>query len=251
MIDPLYRTVVQGRDVGLQSFLHSNAGEEGEGRADNTVRWDSPNWNGLMVTAHYTLDSDETDGVVSASNPNGEEDDDAYGIGAQYSNGGILVFVDYITNGSDKADNSHGDVSAWKVGGKYTMDNFGIYGQYEDITDEFATGVAGPFEVEAQLWHLAGSYSFGNSMVYLGYGSGTTDDLFPGVVGGTESEQTAITLAGTHNLSKRTMVYAAYSMLEQDNDTVLNGIIDAAVTPPDVANDPEADVIAIGLKHKF
>ena len=64
MLDPLYRTALQGRNYGMQSPLHSNAGEDGEGRADNTVRWDSPSWNGLKVTAHYTLDSSERDGVV-------------------------------------------------------------------------------------------------------------------------------------------------------------------------------------------
>jgi predicted porin len=56
MIDPLYRTAAQGRALGLQSQLHSNAGEDGQGRADHTVRWDSPSWNGFKVAAYYTLD---------------------------------------------------------------------------------------------------------------------------------------------------------------------------------------------------
>jgi len=69
MIDPLYRTAAQGRAMGLQSALHANAGEEGEGRADNTVRWDSPNWNGFKVIAHYTLDSDERDAATGLAIP--------------------------------------------------------------------------------------------------------------------------------------------------------------------------------------
>ena len=58
MIDPLYRTALQGRDRGLQSGFHSGAGEELQGRATNTVRWDSPSFSGVQLGAHYTLDSD-------------------------------------------------------------------------------------------------------------------------------------------------------------------------------------------------
>ena len=52
MIDPVYRTSVQGRGIGLQSGLHTGAGENGQGRAEDTFRYDSPSWNGLKVGAH-------------------------------------------------------------------------------------------------------------------------------------------------------------------------------------------------------
>ena len=90
-LDPGYRTVAQMRDVGIQSALHSGAGSNGEGRAENTARYDSPSWNGLKVGATFTLDSDEDDG----------EDDNPYGVGVSYENGGILVFADYINNNQD------------------------------------------------------------------------------------------------------------------------------------------------------
>ncbi|UCC56175.1 MAG: porin, partial [Gammaproteobacteria bacterium] len=41
-IDPMYRTAVQARSRGLQSNFHLGAGEELEGRATNTARYDSP-----------------------------------------------------------------------------------------------------------------------------------------------------------------------------------------------------------------
>ena len=58
MLDPIYRTAQQQRDRGLQSDLHSGAGEDGQGRANNTIRYDSPTWNGLGIGAHYTLQND-------------------------------------------------------------------------------------------------------------------------------------------------------------------------------------------------
>ena len=121
MIDPLYRTALQGRDRGLQSSFHSGAGEELQGRATNTARWDSVDFNGFKVGAHYTLDASEAD----------LENDNPYGVGASYSNGSMLVFADYMDNAQSGAAES----DAWKVGGKYDMGMFSVMGQYEDYTN--------------------------------------------------------------------------------------------------------------------
>jgi predicted porin len=204
-IDPLYRTVAQGRDVGLQSSFHRGAGEELQGRATNTVRWDSPDFNGVKLVAHYTLDSDES-----------TEDDDPFGIGASYENGGILVFADYMdANGSVSTGN---DVSVWKVGGKYSMNNFAVYGQYE--SEDYGTG-------DFTVWHVAGSYNIDNNMIYVGFGQ---DEDEPN--GGTDIEGESFTIAAVHSMSKRTSAYAAYVSHEEDFA-------------------PDEDAFAIGLKHKF
>ena len=53
MLDPVYRTSVQGRDWGLQSNLHTGAGDtEAQGRATNTIRYDSPTFVGITAAAH-------------------------------------------------------------------------------------------------------------------------------------------------------------------------------------------------------
>jgi predicted porin len=262
MIDPLYRTAAQGRDLGLQSQLHSNAGEDGQGRADHTVRWDSPSWNGFKVAAYYTLDSNERDGsgivagvcTAPANNPKCEEDDDAYGIGAQYTNGGILVFADYVTNGSVDLNNPNGDLSAWKVGGKYTINNFAVMGQYESIEPQFdllpIAGILGSGNQEQDQWHLAGTWTMGNNMVYAGYGATDYSDIL-NTTPADDMDQTAYTIAGTHSLRKRTMIYAAYNHMEQDNDAAINAAVSAVQATPKIVSDPEQDVFAIGMKHKF
>ncbi len=249
-IDPLYRTAAQGRSWGQQSFLHGNAGEEGEGRADNSIFYTSPNWNGLEVMAHYTLDSDESSSCATGATSYSCEDDDPYGIGVSYTNGGILVFADYLANNGDNNDNTSGELEAWKVGGKYTLNNFAVYAQYEDITDDFGSQYGSNTELDYTLWHLAGSYTMGNNMLYVGYGSGEIDDLDSAAgVGG--SDQTSITVAGTHSLSKRTFLYAAYVMHEQDNDNSLNNYIQQGVDTGQTVDDPEASVFALGVRHKF
>lgn len=226
MIDPLYRTSLQGRDhllqsgsiLGLGGFGHSGAGENGEGRATNTIRWDSADFNGVKLVAHYTLDAGKPPG------DNDGDDENPYGLGASYSNGGILVYADYITNDGSATNTVFGDVSAWQVGGKYTMGNIAVMGQYEDAEEDVTS-------TEGTLWHIAGSYTMGNNMLYAAYGQGELE--VPGATTDTDSW----TIAATHNMSKRTSVYAGYNNLE----------IDA----PGVAADAETDQFSLGLKHKF
>jgi predicted porin len=224
MIDPLYRTALQGRSHGLQtSDYHSGAGENLDGRATNTIRYDSPDFNGLKAVAHYTLDSSES----------GNEDEDAYGIGASYENGGILVFADYMNqDGTATATPATVDETAWKLGGKYSMGMFGVMGQYED----FEKG-----SNELNVWHIAGTATMGNSMLYLGFGKGDHDDL-------ANSEYTAWTLAAMHSLSKRTQAYVGFSQVDCDSGAGAN----LSACRFDGSNvNGEIDQFSLGMKHKF
>ena len=216
-IDPLYRLSLQGRSHGMQSNLHSGRGEEGQGRATQTVRYDSPDMNGFGVTGHYTFDNSEGDG----------EDDDPYGIGAHYKWNGLYVFADYITT------DAGGDDEAWKVGGKYDLGNgVALYGQYEGddgLVD--LDGVAG-----GDLWHLGASVTVGNTLVYLGLAQRDDNDLKIG-------EYDAWTLAVDHRLSKRTDAYAGFNQIDCDDSS---SSACAGVSP-----DGEKDFFSVGLRHKF
>ena len=203
-IDPLYRTSLQGRTHGLQTqYFHAGAGEELNGRATNTIRYDSPSWNGLKVGATFTLDGDENDG----------EDDNPYGAGVSYENGGILVFVDYLNN--NQGGNT--EINAAKIGGKYTLNNFAIMGQYEST--ELRGG-----DQEPTQWHVGGSYTIGNNLIYAAYGQGDPDVK-------SVDDTTAWTVAGIHKMSKRTSVYAGYNAQDFDG--------------------PDATQFSVGMKHKF
>jgi predicted porin len=212
LLDPMYKTSLQGRSHGLQSSrYHSGAGEDLEGRADNTFRYDSPNFNGLKVVGHYTLDSHEIDDA---------EDEDAYGIGASYENGGILVFADYMNeDGTVGAISpaSVNDRSVWKVGGKYSLNNFAVMAQYEQ---EDLGSSADPNQ-----WHVGGSYTMGNNLVYAAFGQRDPDTA------GSDTLD-AWTIAAMHSMSKRTKVYAGYNQEDTSNTT-------------------ETDFFSVGMKHKF
>ncbi len=212
MIDPGYRTVAQMRGVGIQSNLHSGAGEEGQGRATNTARWDSPDYNGFKATATFTLDSTEADG----------ENDNPYGIGGSYENGGILVFADYLTNDHGGQDD------AWKVGGKYSMDNFAVFGQYEFDGGLISSKSTSNTVDGGDVWMLGGSYTMGSNMVYGAYGQGDDNSA----VG--DSGYDSYEIVGVHSLSKNTLAYAGY-----------------VKESPDAAGASDTDLYTVGMKHTF
>jgi predicted porin len=219
-IDPIYRTALQLRDRGLQSNMHTGAGEEGQGRADHTARYDTPSWNGLKLGATYTLDSTDTD----------EDDDNPYGVGLSYENAGILLFADYITNDSGDDD------EAYKVGGKWTFNNLALMGQYEFDEGLITSKAPGTDGDGADTWFLGGSFTLGNSMVLATYGRADGGDSL--------SNYTTWTLAGTYSMSKRTKLYAGANSIDCDDP-------DTNVCKEVGDNGGEDEQFNFGMKHIF
>ncbi|NOX08989.1 MAG: porin [Gammaproteobacteria bacterium] len=250
-IDPLYRTSAQGRSWGLQSKLHSGAGEVG-GRMNKHIRFDSNNYNGVKVTADYSFDASDSDGT---------QGNDTFGVGASYKNGPVMVFTDYLSS------NDGGDDSVWKIGGKFNaMEGLTFYGQYESdgglisnskeacvnvqsgactssavaaatpyIADGVGPAVAAQGAITkasandvsgADVWYLGASMALGNTTVVFNLGQGDDNDHNQNV--GYKSW----TLAAAHKLSKRTMVYGGF--VQQDFDAT-----------------GETDVVTFGMRHNF
>jgi len=241
MVDPFYRTSQQARSRGLQSVMHSKAGAQGQGRATNTARYDSPSWNGLKATAHYTLD-DSSKQREAGVQPGSVETDNPYGAGISYQNGGLLVFADYITS------DFGGDDSAYKVGGKYDLDfsplKFSLLAQYEvdDGLISYVGGnqVAGTHSGDgADTWMVGASAGFGNTMAYFSYGDGSD-----GGSGSLASSYEVWQLMAAHSLSKRTKLYAGFSEIDCDKQD--NNVCSQVGT-----SGGEDDKFSAGMKHKF
>jgi predicted porin len=233
MLDPFYRTAQQQRDRGLQSDLHRGAGERGQGRAEDTFRYDSPSWNGLQAAATYTLQTDV-----------GQSTDSPFSVGAQYKNGPFLVFADYITS------DAGGDDSAWKVGGKYDLDfsplRFSFLAQYE-VDDGLIsalganqTGLKGDKGDGADTWMVGATAAFGNAIASFTYGQGED-----GGSGSIASDYDVWQLMAAYNFSKRSMVYVGFSEIDCD------GAADNNVCSKVSSNGGEDDKLSMGMKHKF
>jgi len=227
-LDPIYRTAQQQRDRGLQSNLQRGAGQSGQGRATNTLRYDTPTWNGLGIGGHYTMQSDN--GITSTDNP--------WGLGGQWKGGPFLVFADYLT--SDEG----GDDDAWKLGGKFDFSMFSFFAQYEGDMGLISarggnqTGGSGD---GANTWMLGGTATLGNSLAYFGWGHGDG-----GSGGSVASRYNTWQLVAAHNMSRRTMLYGGYSMIicsKHDND-----VCSTIGTNP---GDEDDGKLSFGMKHKF
>ena len=227
MIDPGYRTVAQMRDQGIQSGLHSGAGSNGQGRAENTARYDSPSWNGLKFAATFTLSPQDQN-----------NNDNPYSAGLSYENGGILLFGNYISN------ERNGDDSAWKVGGKYTLNNFSVFGQYEKdgglISARRRGTISGDNRLngdDANQWFAGASYTMGNNLIYAAYAAAEgMDGNAPAAAQASfgNDDYKAYEIVGVHNMSKRTFLYAGY-----------------VKTDPDQSGVDDTTIWTSGVRHKF
>ncbi len=193
-LDPFYRTRNQARNIGLQSALHKGRGEEGQGRATNTIRIDTASFNGMSLFGTYTLDNNEADG----------EDDNPYSLGASYKGGGIYAFASYMTT------NTGGDDDVWQFGGKYSMDAISVWAMYE-IDGGLISGGAGD---GADIWTIGGSFTLGNNMLTFDYAQGDETDLNGG--GSANNDYTTWRLGAKHSFSKRTNVYITHSNQDMD-----------------------------------
>lgn len=234
-IDPFYRTSLQGRNHGLQSRLHSQAGANGEGRMTNGIHYDTPDFNGFGASANYSFDD-----TCNATSAGACVDDDAYSLGAKYSNGPLYAFVSYVT--SDKG----GDDDATQIGGSYSFGDFSIYGQYEIDGGLLAGNTATPNQSGdgADVWHLGGSFTMGNAMLYAAYGQGDDDSA-----AGTNTEYDAWTIGGMYNFSKRTMAYAGFNQVSCDNGGWSNNATNQCANVDPTGG--ENDLFTVGMRHKF
>ncbi len=196
--------------IGLQSALHSGKGEEGQGRATNTIGYSSPNWSGFGLLATYTVDrEDSVDG----------EDDNPWSVGASYSGlGGLYAFVSYVTT------DANGDDDATQIGAQYTIDAFEVHGIYEidgglitlrqyglqDGTNQNAGAGDG-----ADIWSVGGTWTIGNNVIGADYGQGDEVDGPQNLT--LDDDYTVWRLAAYHKFSDRTRVYVGYADLDPDD----------------------------------
>ncbi|VAW78774.1 hypothetical protein MNBD_GAMMA13-467 [hydrothermal vent metagenome] len=230
-IDAFYRTNLQSRQIGLQSNLHSGAGEEGEGRGENMVRYDSPSFGGVKVIGTYQFDNGKDDG----------EDDDPYSLGVQFKGGGFFAAASYIS--TQQSD----DNAAAQLLGKYTLGGLEFHTIYEFdlglITAQRSNGLADSTTGDragtanddgADIWSLGVTYTIGNNLVAFDYGQGDDSKGKDGVANTADDlEDYAVwRLAAYHKFSKRTRVFAGYANTDYDEKG-------------------EDDIFTLGMRHSF
>jgi predicted porin len=133
-------------------------------------------------------------------------------------------------------------VTAWKLGGGYTMDAIQLNAVYEKLSS------SGPISSAADRssFYLGGKYSFGSDAVKLAYTSAGK------INSGADTEATQLSVGYDHSLSKNTTAYALYTKLS-NKANVMYGLSSAATSAGGTGGAGDADPSAwsLGLKHSF
>jgi predicted porin len=254
-IDAFYRTPIQSRAIGLQSNLHSGKGEEGQGRATNTVRYDSPKFfGGLSLMGTYTLDSDKQDQAAPVCSEEPDcEDDDPYSLGVQWAAGNFYAAASYISTQRDQ------DAEAAQFLARYNWNNLSFHGIYELdqglITAQANNGIGQNSNNGGQLgrsgfarddgadiWSLGATFTIGNNLLAFDFGHRDNNDGVNGVndsslIGGGTTyddiqEYDVWRLAAYHKFSNRTRIYAGFSNTDYNHKG-------------------EDEIFAVGMRHNF
>lgn len=213
-------------------------------RAPQTIAYITPSFNGLTAAFAYV------DHYFTSPE---DESDSAYSFGAFYDNAGLFLSAGYeyqegtnLTGVTDApAVGAEPEVTAWKVGGMYTIAGFSFGALWENIEVE---GDAG--DIERDMLYVPLQYAFGNNAIkgYYAKADETDGDL------SVEDDGADFYAIGfDHNLSKRTTLYALYTMIDNDENGAYTANKGQAVSDPYTggADDEDVDVISVGIIHKF
>lgn len=182
-VDPLYRTVLEGRGfLNIQSSMLHGGGGITRGRSTDTVQYASPEMGGMQLVLNTTLQ-----GVTS---PN----DETNGLGFRYEGKGFVAYFDWID-----VDIGATSESATKVGGKFKAGPVTIGAQFESAED--VTG--------GDYMFLSANYGIdSNNEVILTAGNYAAKAA--------NSDSTGVAVAYNHKLSKQTNVYVGYGDRSDD-----------------------------------
>ncbi len=185
-------------------------------RQNNSLRYDSPNFSGFGVQAIYSLKE-----VDSVTLPIGTiEANDGFGVAATYNNGPITAAA-----GWNRVTNSN-DSDYWTLGGGYTFGPAKITALYENATIK-----TGPAELDQKNALIGLAYNIGAGTINASFGRIKRDQA----TGGDTSDK-KFGLGYTHNLSKRTSLYADIARTDRD-------------VPPGVED--KINAYEVGVTHNF
>ena len=177
-----------------------------DARLNNSVRYDSPNFSGFTGSIQASQQTE-------AANRNGM----VYSMGGYYNNGPIQVGLAWERNQNVRATSTSDD--AISVAGAY---NFGIVrvgGVYERLDYD-----AGGGSLKRDLYGVSATANLGPGQMYFawihadkGKGSAADGTQIGGLVKGDDSKSDEFVISYTYPLSKRTLTYVGYVLLNNED----------------------------------
>ena len=223
------------------SAVWSNSGYEGASTAtgsfDNrdgaSVRYDSPNMSGF--TASFQVSAREAGGDAGDISQQ-RRHASVYSLNGAYNNGPVQVGLAYEVHNALRAGSAANPKlqdQGFTVAGSYNFGPIKVGAVYERVKYDIATGG----DLARNMWGVSGMGNLGPGQYYLGYfrgadGTGsakcvtvagiTTCPRVGAVTLGTQTGVNMYEFSYTYPLSKRTLMYAGYVMINNDNNGAYN-----------------------------
>jgi predicted porin len=251
-----------GNNLSAEPSSLSPIGVFHEYRANDAIAYLSPNFSGFTF-AGAIIPGEDCDKDVTEGGPDplcGDRDGiaDHWSVGLMYAGGGLKASVGYskydVDDGTASVDldffehlppliidpGSGGlqlvetdDYEVLQAGVSYTWNNWSIGGHYE--TTDNAGGIK---DADYDAFAITGKATFGNNAISLVYTDGSLEpDSYAGLDNDVDIGGWGI--AGEHNFSKRTKVYAAYASGEFEYGDNY------------ASSDDDNDVFSLGMIHNF
>lgn len=253
---------VLGANISPQSLLSAQTGAtitpNSGARWDNSVTY-TGSFSGLTARAIYAANAEtntfddtvlfDEDGVAIPNTGTGRElagaaDDDAMGLGLDYSNGPLKVGAVYHFLKDAEGVTGSDDQQEWLLGASYDFGVLTLAGSYQQTQN---TGFVDGLDVDIyQLGVIVPVGAAGN--VHVAYGEADVDGA------GFDGKTKAYTIAYTHALSKRTTAYVGY--MGTDNDDGMDiSLVPAGYKSVNGIGQYEdgekSNLVAVGLRHTF
>jgi len=267
---------------------------------DHAFTYISPVWNGFSFAA-VVAPSDATQADATLANTNqrngntgGKGNGIDFQVGFKYNIAKYGdVFAGYSRDSASDNQVAQGlingeaadDETVWRIGANLKFGDWGVYGQYDHISDALNTfnpaalatasgnggagcaggGAAGSggdvgsstqqcnssinVNGDGYIWNLGVSYTLGKTMLVLQGGQTQADAV--GVAN--EREAKNITVGAIYSLSKRTRVHAGYQHVNIDGAHTISqiGQPGVAYTGAPLAEQPDRSVFSMGMRHTF
>jgi predicted porin len=236
--------------ANLWSQGSQNADNGGfDSRLGNSIRYDSPRMGGFTFSAQLGAEDASPVGNGNTGGTDAQSKRHAYNmsLGGFYNNGPFQGGIAYEAH--NKVRGPSLDDQALSVAANWNFGVFKLGGVWERLDYDTPTG-----SLKRDFWGISGTVPIGPGELYLmwgdasdGKGGAATGSQVGQLRKGGGTGATQATVSYTYALSKRTLSYAGYHYVGNDNNAIYN----FNINPYNVTSGSNAQGFVVGLVHFF
>ena len=226
-----------------------------DSRNGNSLRYDSPSYNGFTYSAQVSLADNSTGGGggwpygsavdnTAAQNRHGY----AVGINGIYTNGPLQIGADYDSNTKVRGPNLNDE--EFTITGGYNFGPVRLAGVYEYIKYDYTSST----DLKRDFYGISAIVPAGPGQFYAywghandGKGSAADGSCVGGLCKGDGTKADHWELTYTYPLSKRTSIYGGYVAIRNDNNAKY--VLNINPYPIKTGGDPQG--LVLGMIHLF